>query len=218
MIKYAVFDMDGTLFDTERLFKEAWYQASEKMNLFDVERIYNSITGTSLDTTREIFEKEYGDSADFDVFIEDRMNIFLDMIREDVPIKKGCFELLDFLRAQGIPCAVATSTHISITGSNLKRTGVDKYMDAVVTSADVEHGKPAPDIFLEAAKRIGACAEECIVLEDSNNGIRGAYAAGMMPIMIIDGVQPADDVKDKIFAKCDSMLDVIDIVKRENKI
>lgn len=218
MIKYAIFDMDGTLLDTERIFKRSWLVTSEKWGLDGAEELYTNIAGRSGDTIREVFVGKYGEKYNFDEFIADRMDCYVSLASENVPIKPGCFELLDFLREQRIPCALATSTPMYITGKNLERTGIDKYMDVVVTAESVKRGKPAPDIFLEAARRIGAEPRESMVVEDSFNGLRGAHAANMLPVMVIDEQIPDDEIRKLIIAECDSLLDVIDVVKRENSI
>ena len=142
---------------------------------------------------------------------------FIDIIRRDgVPVKEGCFELLEYLKSEGIPCALATSTPMKLVEHNMSVTGIGKYMSAIVTGDMVENGKPSPDIFIEAGRRIGADPAECMVLEDSFNGLRGAKEAGMIPIMIIDGMRPDDEIKNIITAQCESLFEVLDTVKKIN--
>ena len=100
--------------------------------------------------------------------------------------------------------------------SNLERTGISDYFSAVVTSAMVERGKPHPDIFLEAGRRIGADADSCIVCEDSYSGIAAAFAAGMKPVFIPDRLPPNEETDRKAYKTLDNLLDLVELIKKEN--
>ena len=218
MIKYAIFDMDGTLLDTEPLYEKAWVDIGEKWGLEGMAEKYPLIVGRSIESICSMMKEWFGEDFDASGFFEERMKCFVGLIEREIPIKKGCIELLEFLKQQGIPMAIATSTPMYITSNNMDKTGIGKYMDAVVTAEAVQNGKPAPDIFLEAAKRIGADPLYTIVCEDSINGIRGAHRAAMKPIMVIDRLAQTDETAEICFATCDSLLDVMEIIKKENKI
>lgn len=218
MIKYAIFDMDGTLLDTEPLYEKAWVDIGEKWGLEGMAEKYPLIVGRSIESICSMMKEWFGEDFDASGFFEERMKCFVGLIEREIPIKKGCIELLEFLKQRGIPMAIATSTPMYITSNNIDKTGIGKYMDAVVTAEAVQNGKPAPDIFLEAAKRIGADPLYTIVCEDSINGIRGAHRAAMKPIMVIDRLAPTDETAEICFATCDSLLDVMEIIKKENKI
>ncbi len=218
MINYVIFDMDGTLLDTEKLFQKSWNDVGVKWGLEGIEDMYRSIIGRSVDTIIQMLEEKYGPQTDCYGFFRARTENFKELISKEIPIKKGCMELLRFLKEHNIPMALATSTPLYMTESNLAKTGIGEYLDAVVTADMVENGKPAPDIFIEAGRRIGAKAHECLVCEDSYNGIRAAYAAGMKPVMIPDILQPTSEIKQILYATVDSLLDVIELIKKENKI
>lgn len=216
MIKYVIFDMDGTLLDTEPLFEKSWNDIGEKWGFEGIDKLYCQIVGRSADTIIELLEKIYGKEKDCRKFFEERMQYFTTLVENGVPMKTGCIELLSFLKEQNISMALATSTPMYITGTNLKKTGIGEYLNAVVTSEMVERGKPAPDIFIEAGRRIGAKKEECIVCEDSYNGITAAHAAGMLPVMIPDILPPTEETDRLAYATCKSLFDVIDLIKKEN--
>ena len=218
MVNYVIFDMDGTLLDTEKLFRKSWNDVGVKWELEGIEDMYESIIGRSVDTIIKMLEEKYGPETDCYEFFCERTEYFKALISKEIPIKKGCMELLKFLKEHNIPTALATSTPLYMTESNLAKTGIGKYLDAVVTADMVENGKPAPDIFIEAGRRIGAKSQECLVCEDSYNGIRAAHAAGMKPVMIPDILQPTSEIKQMSYATVDSLLDIIELIKKENKI
>ena len=219
MIKYAIFDMDGTLFDTEEKFRRSWIVTSEKYGLENPEAVYEGVAGAPADTAKRVLRESYGDRVDPDAFFFERTMLTVEFFEtEGIPKKKGCVELLEFLREQGIVCAVATSTPMFITEKNIKAAGIYDYFDSIITGDMVEHGKPAPDIFIKAGESICASPDETIVIEDSNNGLRGAHAAQMKPVFVFDMQTPAPDVRPNLYAECESLLDVIELVKKENGI
>ena len=128
-------------------------------------------------------------------------------------LRPGVFELLDFLKAQGIPCAVATSTIRQDALPLLEGTGIFPYLKDAVYGDMVPCGKPAPDIFLLGARRLGAGPGRCLVLEDSPNGIRAAHRAGMIPVMIPDLVLPDKEIRALARAVLDSLSEVPSFIR-----
>ena len=122
-------------------------------------------------------------------------------------------EILKFFEENGVKMAIASSSSIEVITKNLERADIKKYFSAIVSGDDVEHGKPAPDIFLKAAEKINLPASECYVFEDSFNGIRGAYAAGCTPVMIPDTVQPTDEIKKLCAGIYPNLLDAMNAIK-----
>ncbi len=219
MIKYAIFDMDGTLFDTEEMFQRSWLITSAKYGLENADKVYEGVAGAPAEVAKNLLRENYGDRVDPDAFFLERTLLTIEFFEtEGIPVKPGCFELLEFLREQKIPCAVATSTPKRIAERNIKTAGIYDYFDQIVTGDMVERGKPAPDIFIEAGRRLGACPEETIVCEDSINGLRGAYAAGMKPVFVFDRQKLDTDTRKMLFRECDSLADVIDLIKENNVI
>ena len=131
-------------------------------------------------------------------------------------IKKGLFELLDYIRENGIKCAVATSTRRESAEKTLHTIGAWEYLDNVVYGDSVEHGKPEPDIFLAAADRIGVPPQECIVIEDSINGIKAGHAAGMKVVHVPDTIQIDDTIRALTYCVCEHLGEVPDVIEKLN--
>ncbi len=217
MIKYVIFDMDGTLIDTEPIYRKTWIETGERWGLAGMEPMYPSIMGKSIESIIIMMKERFGEDFDGEGFFDERMSNFISLTESGVITRPGCFELLRYLKEIGIPMALATSTPLHITERNMRSTGIGQYMDAIVTSSMVKHGKPAPDIFLEAARRIGADPEHTIVCEDSPYGILAAYEAGMKPVFIPDLTEQTDDICRLAYSTVNSLAEVIEIIKKENK-
>ncbi|MBN1829642.1 MAG: HAD-IA family hydrolase [Deltaproteobacteria bacterium] len=191
----VIFDMDGVIFDSERLSRDIWRQTAAESGFELSDEIYGRLIGRSADDTKECLRRIYGPRFPLDACIARAHSLFHRRVAEGcLAVKEGLWEILDFLEALPLPKAVATSTSSPTALFMLRRTGLDSRFDAIVTGDLVPRGKPAPDIFLEAARRLGAAPRTCIVLEDSPAGLRGAAAAGMKPFFLLDLVPlaPAD--------------------------
>ena len=213
MINYVIFDMDGTLLNTEKLFRRAWIETSDDYGLPNGEAFYELVSGSPAKSLESRFYQTYGNSIDYDEFLNARKRCFLSYIERDVPVKPHAIELLSYLKEQKIKIALATSTNMDIVERNLRLTGMERYFDAVVTGDMVERGKPNPDIFLLAAERIGAKLSEAVVVEDSYNGLRGAHAAGIRGIMIIDSQPPSEETHRITVAECRDLNEVLNYIK-----
>ena len=213
MINYVIFDMDGTLLDTEKLFRRSWIEISNEYGLSDGERFYELVAGRPAEVLKQKFAETYGEEIDYDEFISVRRKRFSSFIEENVPLKRYCIEILEYLKGQGIKIALATSTTLDLAKRNLEFAGIYKYFDAIVTGDDIENGKPAPDIFLLAAERLGAKHSETVIVEDTYNGLRGAYAAGIRGIMVIDGQPPNEETHAITVAECEDLNQVLNYIK-----
>ena len=216
MIKYIIFDKDGTLLDTEPIFKRAWVEVGEQWGLENIEDMYESIMGNNGEF---IIQKLYATYPDKDcrAYYNERMDRVMELLEGEIPLMTGCKEILEFAKVNGIKIAVATSTTLKRAEKNLKRLGLWDYFGAVVTGDLVERSKPEPDIFLEAAKRIGAKKDECIVCEDSYNGLLAAKASGMRPIFIPDMLAPNKETDKIAYKTCRDLFEVMELIKEENK-
>ena len=218
MIKYVIFDMDGTLFDTEPYFERSWSETGDRWGLKGMrEMYYPQIAGRSIELARQLLQDINGEGFDSEKFFAERWVQFSALVANGVEEKEGCYELLSFLKKNGIKTALATSTTRKLAVPYLYKSKLPEYLDAIVFGDEVEKGKPNPDIFLEAGKRIGAKEGETLVVGDSSFDMIGGYRAGMRPVMVIDRNPPSDEAKPLCYAVYDSLFKVIDLIIEEDK-
>ena len=194
--KGAIFDMDGLLLDTERVCQKAFKDTCEALSLPFLEDVYLSIIGCNAQGIKAILTEGYGDKIAYEPLREAWMSRYHPIVQHQaIPVKKGVITLLTWLKEQNIPIAVATSTHRELAITKLKLAGLYDYFEHISTGCEVQHGKPHPEIFLLAAKRLNIKPELCLAFEDSNNGARAAISANMQLFQIPDLVEPSEQVK-----------------------
>lgn len=209
-MKGAIFDMDGLLFDTESIYQETWNELAAEHGVILGTDFISDICGTSGIYMCKVIEKHYR-VADGSLIMEECMKRVRQKLKEHVPKKPGAERIVKTLYDKKIRLAVASSSYPEQIESNLVLAGMRDYFDVVVSGKEVEHSKPAPDIFLIAAKRIGCAPETCYVFEDSENGIRAGKAAGCTAIMIPDMLPPSEEIKkvaDGIYKSLDVFLNL----------
>ena len=195
MLKAVVFDMDGLMFDTESIAFKAWKYAGEQSGFPLPDALILQIAGNNLKGTQVLLENTMGTDFDFHYVRQFRLQYAAEYIEKyGVPIKKGLFELLDVLEQFAIPKAVATSTDRVRAENLLVKTNIFKRFNTVICGDEIENGKPAPEIFLVAADKLDTDPAQCIVLEDSEAGIRAAAAAQMRSFLVPDMKMPSDEV------------------------
>ena len=181
----AIFDMDGLLFDTERIYQQTWQEIAGETGVKLDGSFVKAISGTNGHHMRRVIERYYHVSAGTAI-MDECMGRIRKKLSVQVPLKKGVHEILNFFQKKGIRIAVASSSAASQIESNLETAGIRGYFSAVVSGTEVRRGKPEPDIFLCAAERMSCRADACFVFEDSENGIKAGYAAGCTTIMVPD--------------------------------
>ena len=210
-MKACIFDMDGLMFDTERVFLYAWDYAGEQMGLGKAGYMVMRTLGMNTESCNQAWRDEFGEDVDIPAmwahsrdFLEDYYS------RNRVAVKPGLYELLAYLKERGYKLAVASSTKRHKVEKHLADADVRHYFDAVICGDMVEKSKPEPDIYLKAAAALGVNPEDCIALEDSRNGLLSAHSAGMQAIMVPDLWQPDETVKAFIVGPFKSLLEVRD--------
>lgn len=195
-IRGIIFDMDGLMLDTERLFRQAYQQAAMEHGVDFPDELYAEMIGHRADSSQRIMMKGLGPDAPHQEIIEGaRRHYYVLLEKGGVPIRPGLADVLDYLDEIDMPRAVATSTHGGLTNSKLSASGLSKRLPVVVSGDEVEHGKPAPDIYLRAAELLDLPATVCLVLEDSPTGLEGAFNAGATPVLIPDLREPTDKMR-----------------------
>lgn len=192
----VIFDMDGLMLDTEPMARRAWELAMGEWGRAIPEPVYLRVVGRSRRAVQEIFLEALGPNLPIDAITE-RVQILLEeaFSREGVPVKPGLAELLATLERRKIPAAVASSTYRRAVLARLSQAGLGSGFEVVVGGDEVVLSKPSPDLFLEACRRLSLPPGECVVLEDSEAGIRAAHAAGAIPLMVPDMAPPTEEAK-----------------------
>ena len=218
MIKTVVFDMDGVLFDTERIYKIAAIRAAEEYNIPNMAETSNDCTGMNIPDQKKLYEERYPDCISYEEFIIHRDRHYNELIKDGVPEKPSVHEMLDFLKREGIKIALATSTYRELATMHLRLADIEKYFDVIITGDMVKRGKPMPDIYETATRLAGGNPEETMAIEDSFNGIRSAYGAGLKTVMVPDLFMPTEEIEKMLFSLCPTLFEVIDLIKKENGI
>ena len=193
----VIFDMDGVIFDSERLIADLWREVAEEKKMPDIDIAIQRSIGITNDATTQVFKELYGEDFPYEEYkkiVSTRFHAKYD--NGKLPTKPGIKELLIFLQENKIPTAVASSTRTAVVETEIRDAGLLPYFDRIIGGDQVTHSKPNPEIFLKAADALNAKPEDCYIIEDSFNGIRAAHTAGMHPIMVPDLLDPDDEIKE----------------------
>jgi DNA helicase-2/ATP-dependent DNA helicase PcrA len=214
-IKAVIFDMDGLMIDTEKLYAIFWEKALLFYGYHATKDLLLSLRSLSRELASELFKKSFGEEVDYIKIRKKRIELMNAYIDEyGIEKKKGLDEILDYLWCNNVRMAVATATDFERTDQYLTQLGIKKYFEHIVCGSMVAHGKPAPDIYLKAVNLLDVVANECIALEDSPNGVTAAYRAGCNVIMVPEYDENSID-EDICYHKADDLMSVIKIIKEE---
>lgn len=214
MINGVIFDMDGTMFDTERMWATFWEPALAALGLPYKEGLAEAARGTAGVTTRNVVRQFYGEDCDAEAIVDSLHRVADEVFfSAPVPKKPGLDELLAWLDAQHIPMAVASSSREAMIRHNLDAWGLTHYFKAIVSGQHVAHSKPDPEIFLLAAQKLGVEPARCLVLEDSYNGVRAGAAGGFVTVMVPDLVPADDEMRGLYTMECKSLGEVLGKLK-----
>lgn len=213
-MKTVVFDMDGVLFDTEKLCLDSWNAIAQEHGIEDMETVFMQCVGTNANDTRNLIMDHYGQDFPYDTFCKKTSKWFHEYIEKNgMPVKAGVREILKYLEETGWQIGLASSTKRDSVISHLTNAGIRKYFSVIVTGDMVEHSKPQPDIYLLACESLGVAPGETYAIEDSPNGIRSAHAAGMKPIMVPDLIAPDEEMRELSFRIFKDLLEVRDFLQ-----
>ena len=213
-MKAVIFDMDGVLFDTERLCMESWCVLAKEQGIPDMEIVFPKCIGRNAADTEEIVTDYYGEGFDYETFRKKASDWFWQYIKNNgLPIKTGVKEILAYLKQEGYVVGLASSTRYSSVVNHLEEAGIKDYFSVIVTGDMVEHSKPKPDIYLLACEKLGVEPAKAYAVEDFYNGIRSAHAAGMKPVMVPDLLEPDEEMESLSFLICKDLLEVLAYLK-----
>ncbi len=195
MKRGAIFDMDGTLFDTEKLYRQAWLDVAAEFGEEKNYELPTAISGTNLGEESLRIIRRFYPNIDAAAYLDRVLQEVRAASEKTLELMTGVEEILNFFKMGGVKMAVASSAPVAVIEKNLTRSNLRGYFEALVGGDKVVNGKPAPDIFLLAAKELNLASNDCYIFEDSLNGIRSAAASGGIAIMIPDQVQPTEEIK-----------------------
>ena len=205
-VKAVIFDLDGTLTDTEKYYQTAWPKALEHFGYTMEKEKALELRSLGRPFAPAKFKEWYGEDFDYMKVREYRKGLVEEMIsRTGIPLKPGAKEILTWLRENNILTSLATANDYERTERYLKKIGLFEYFDKIICANMVEQGKPAPDIYAYACKQLGLYPDRTFAVEDSPNGVTSAYRAGCKVIMIPDLTQPDEDLKKMLYKKLDSL-------------
>lgn len=203
----VIFDMDGVIFDSERLVLSCWEKVGEKYGFQGIDEVFLPCIGTNEVKTKEIVMDYYGQDFPYETFRQEASVLFHERVDLDgLPVKKGVREILDYLKEQEIPTAVASSTRLEAVSGELKQAGLYEYFKVVMGGDQLKRSKPEPDIYLMTCEKMDVIPSRAYAIEDSYNGIRSSFRAGMRPIMVPDMLPATEEMRQKSVAVLDDLL------------
>lgn len=198
-LKLVIFDVDGLLLDTERVWQEVWRDIADSYSLGNIgNSIFMKVVGLSGPIVHQILEDDLNGLCSSEEFLEKSRKEGLRRLETQLEVKSGAIDLLEFLKSHDIPCAVATSTSRDLTNERLKRVGLYDYFQYICCGDEIEHKKPSPDIYLKILNKMNIEAENALVFEDSPIGIEAAIKANIPCVMVPDLIEPKESQKNKV--------------------
>ena len=213
MIRAVIFDMDGTLIDTEKYYRIFWPKALAEFGYHRTDEQALSMRSLGRPFAPARLRQWFGEELDYDAVRQSRKDMMEECLdREGIRRKPGALELVQRLKADGITTAVATATDPERTAKYLRLTGLEGYFDRLISATQVKEGKPSPDIYLYACELLGLKPEECLAVEDSPNGVLSAYRAGCKVVMVPDQTEADEETKKYLYAVAENLDEVYEII------
>ncbi len=212
MIKAVLFDMDGTVTDTERIYNKMWQESAHELGMkeFSNEDALHLRSLNRKDASIYI-ETKYPEGAGF-MAIHDLCvkKVRTEMDEKGVDLKPGIYEILEELKRRGIKSAIVTATTLERAIPQMERVGLKGEFDEIISAHEAKRGKPYPDPYIFACERIGLTPDECIAVEDSPNGALSAIRAGCKTIMVPDLTEPDEELTGLLFGTCRTLAEIVD--------
>ena len=213
-IRGVLFDMDGVILDSEKLYAKFWAEGCEYYGYHMTYPQALGMRSLNAQAGQEYLSSLFGPEISYPLVRAKRIERMDAYVEENgIEAKPGIFQLLDYLAARHIPYAITTASPNDRIQNHLGRLGLYERFDHICTAHEVPHGKPAPDIYLLGAKTIGVPPEYCLALEDSYTGILSAFRAGCLATIVPDLDQPGENILSIAYARADSLTDVIDLME-----
>jgi beta-phosphoglucomutase-like phosphatase (HAD superfamily) len=212
-VKGVIFDLDGTVVDTERFSHAVWPEVSRKWGYPVTEEMTTRFVGANEATERQILYDKFGAAFPYDEIRDEINDLHRKTAETDgIAVKKGFNTLLARVKEAALPYALATSSPRITAGWKLECAGLADVFQLIVCGDEIKNGKPAPDIFLEAARLMNRAPEDCIGIEDSEAGLRALYSAGIRSVFIKDLVTPTQEVMAGVWRECRDLGEVCAIL------
>lgn len=207
--KAVIFDMDGVIFDSERLVLEGWQEIADKYAIEGIEKVLVKCLGVNAGITREIFRENYGQGFPYDEYKKEASALFHSRYGNGkLPLKPGVKELLSYLKESGYLVGLASSTRRAVVEQEITDAGLLPYFDDLVCGDMLKRSKPEPDIYLKACANLNVEPCRAVAVEDSYNGIRSAGRAGMAAVMVPDMVPPDAEMENLTVKICKDLFEV----------
>lgn len=206
-MKTAIFDMDGTLLDTEKIYQKYWKIAADELGYNLSKEQLLLFRSAAFEYGMKLGEEMTGDPVAYDRIRIHRKELMEPLMQEiEIPVKPYVKEAMTFLKEHGVKLAVATATKMDKTLEYLGRAGLTDFFDEIISAKDVAHGKPAPDVYLYACERVGVNPGDAFAIEDAPNGVKAGHAAGCRVIMIPDLTEPDEELMQLIDYRADDLM------------
>ena len=214
--KLFIFDMDGTLFDTEPISAQIWKEVAKEKGYTIPEGVLQGVIGMSYAGGKEVFLQEIGEDFPFESLCAEKIRRQNEWYNaHPVPVKPGVKEILNHAKKWGIPCAVASSSPLIQIEILLNKAGLREYFSHLQSGESIKRGKPYPDIFLAVCKHFDVKPQDALVFEDSENGLKAAEAGGIPAILVPDLAVIGESVAYKALYICDSLIEAVQCLREE---